>query len=106
MALGVLNIMYIILVIVAVIVQILLYMKKDKLNEIIFIINILLVFVASVLAYTGLPSNFVLQRVVAGAWAVIAILAAVLRFKDKKFDFISKIMISIAMAGSILQLML
>ena len=106
MALGVLNIMYIVIVIVAIIVQILLYIKKYKLNAAIFVINILFVFMTSVLAFSSLPSNFALQRVVAIAWAVIAILAALLRLRDEKFDFISKIMISIAMAGSIVQLML
>ena len=97
---------YIVLIVIAVVVQILLYKSKsDSLNSI-FIMNVLLGITLSFITYTSLPSNFALERILAATWGIISIFSAVIKLRTKEYSLVSKLMISVAIVGSIVQLLL
>lgn len=103
MALGILMIFFIFLIFSAITIQILLYIQKNESKNAIFIINMLFGVFLSFLAFTALPMNYTEQRVIAIAWGVIAVLAMVVKFKNTTA---SKVMFSIAIVGSLVQLFL
>ncbi|NMA48288.1 MAG: hypothetical protein GX947_00720 [Tissierellia bacterium] len=84
MALGILKIIYIVLIAVAVLIQALLYINKNKSNNTIFIINMLLGMILAFIAFTSMPTNFTVQRILAIIFGVIAALAIVVKSKTKK----------------------
>lgn len=100
MALGILMIMYIVLIIVAVVLQVLLY--KNKATNTIFIINILFGMLLAYMAYTSFPTNFTMQRIVAIALGLVSILGILLKFNNEKFIVVSRVMISVSILGSLL----
>lgn len=104
MALGVLLILFIVFIITAVIIQILLYKSKNKSKNTIYIINMLFALIMSYLAFTSLPTNYTEQRVLATVWGVISILALIIKLSKEKFIVVSKIMLTIAILGSLVQL--
>lgn len=106
MALGILMIIFIVLIITAVIIQILLYRQKGDSKNNIFIINMLLGLLLSYLAYTSLPSNFIEQKILAIAWGIISVLALVVKLSSRKFIVASKVMLTVAILGSLVQLLL
>lgn len=102
---GELLIIFIGVIIAAVVLQFLLY--KDKLgNNTIFILNIVLVLVVSFITYTALPSNYNTQRIIAIAWSAVALLALTLKSRSKESLATSKILLTIAVLGSILQMLI
>lgn len=106
MAFGILKIVMIVLIILAVLLQILLYMYKNDSKNIIFVVNMLLGVFLAYLAFTSLPTNYTGQRVLAIAWGIIAILGIILKLADRKLVMASKMMLSIAIIGSLVQLLL
>lgn len=106
MVLGILKILFIILILAAIITQILLYRRKSRFGNSIFIINMLLGIILSYLAFTALPTNFTGQRIIAIAWGVIAVLAVVLKLTNEKLITASKILLSIAIIGGLVQLII
>ena len=106
MALGILKIIYIVLIAVAVLIQALLYINKNKSNNTIFIINMLLGMILAFIAFTSMPTNFTVQRILAIIFGVIAALAIVVKSKTKKNIIGSKLLLSVSIIGSFLLLLL
>lgn len=104
MALGLLKIMYIVLVVIAVIIQFLLYRNKNELKNGIFIINMVFGIILSYMVFTSLPTNFTNQRILAIVLGLIAAIAVVLKLKSEKFIMASKIMLSVSIIGGFFQL--
>ncbi len=104
MALGTLFIFYIVLFIIAGIIQYLLYKSKHKTNNSIFIINMIFAILLSYISFTALPSNFSGQKSIAIVWSVIAIFAVIIKLIAGKYSMLSKIMLSLAIIGGFLQL--
>lgn len=106
MALGVLKIFYILIIIGIICSQILLYKPNSKLrNEgLYFILNMILIFFLSYIVYTSLPGNFAIQKVLALIWSALAALAFMIKINTNKPLIISKLMLTIAIIGNIIQL--
>ncbi|WP_303967311.1 hypothetical protein [Sporosarcina ureae] len=104
MALGVLGIIYIILVVIAIGIQVVLY--KSKSNNSIIIINMLFGLLLSYLAFTAFPTDFVMQRALAIAMGIVAILAVVIKFRTEELLLLSKIALSISIVVSLALLLL
>ncbi|MFD1928314.1 hypothetical protein ACFSFY_09600 [Sporosarcina siberiensis] len=105
MALGILEILFIILIITAVITLVLLHRRKGGSGNSIFIINMLLGIFVSYLAFTALPTSYTGQRVLATAWGLIAVLAVVLKLTNQKLITVSKVLLTIAIIGGLAQLL-
>lgn len=106
MALGVLWILFIVLAIIAIILQYLLYKNNGTKQNTIFIGNAILGFILSYIAYTALPINLTGQRNLAIGLAVIIVVALLLRFVMKRYEIASKLLLSVAIVGSFIQLFL
>ena len=104
MALGIYSIIAIVFIITALIIQILLYRTKNEADNGIFIINMVFGVVFSYITFASLPSNFIGQKVLTVIWAIIAVAGLLLKLKDKKFMMISKLMLSVAIIASLVQL--
>ncbi|ARK21169.1 hypothetical protein [Sporosarcina ureae] len=104
MALGVLGIIYIILVVIAIGIQTVLY--KSKSNNSIIIINMLFGLLLSYLAFTAFPTDFAMQRALATAMGIVAILAVVIKFRTEELVLLSKIALSISIVVSLALLLL
>lgn len=105
-ALGVLEVVFVVLVVIAVILQISLYKSNSKKQNAVYIGNIALGIILSYLAYTSLPVNFTAQRSLTIGLGALVLLAFLLKFIIKKHEFISKWLLSIAVIGSFIQLFL
>lgn len=105
MALAISKILFIIVIIAAVFTQFFLYRRKNQSGHSLFIINMLVGIVLSYLAFTALPANYTGQKVLAIAWGVIAVVAVVLKVTNEKFITLSKILLSIAIIGGVIQLL-
>ena len=97
--------MFIVIIIAAVVLQILLYKDKSGTNTI-FILNIALVILVSYITFTALPTNFGSQRFISIAWSLVALLALILKSRSKKSLNTSKILLTIAMIGAIVQMLI
>lgn len=104
MALGILEIMYIGLIILAIGIQVVLY--KSKTNNSIIIINMLFGLLLSYLAFTSFPTNFTIQRTLAIVMGIVAVLAVVMKFRSEELVFLSKIAFSISIVVSLALLFL
>lgn len=104
MALGVLMILFIVLIIVAITIQILLYIGENKSKNSIFIINMIFGILLSYLVFTSLPINYSSQRILAITLGVISILAMVIKLKSQKYILVSRVMLSVAIISSLVQL--
>lgn len=105
MALGILQILFIIVLIAAVLTQVFLYRRKSGTGNGIFILNMLVGILLAYLAFTALPANYTGQKVLAIAWGVIAVVAVVLKMTNEKLVTISKVLLSIAIIGGLVQLL-
>lgn len=106
MALGVLNIIYIVLVIIAISLQVLLYLNKSGRGNSIFILNVVFAIILSYLAYTSLPTNYTSQRFIAIVLGVIPILGIFIKSKSKSFLLGSKLLLTVSILGTFLILFL
>lgn len=104
MALGVLMVTYIVLLIIAAVLQILLYRRQNKTNNGIFLVNMLLGIILAYLAFTSFPSNYTGQRSIALVFGIVAVLALILKFTNRKFIFVSKIMLTVTIIGTLVLL--
>lgn len=106
MALGILQIIFIVLAVLAIVGQFLLYKpsKNEQLNQWIFLFNTLLAMGISFLIYSGLPSNFLGQKALAAGWGLVAIVAFLLKWKRANTLFFSKILLSISIIGGLIHL--
>ncbi len=93
------------IIIATVILQILLYSNKKDTNKI-FILNFVLLLVISFITFTGLPSNYTMQRIIAVAWSALGVIALLLKSKGANAIGTSKILLTIAMVGGLIQMIL
>lgn len=108
MALGILKIFYILIIVSIISCQILLYKPNTKVrNEgLYFILNVVLVFLLSYIVYTSLPSNFAIQKVLTLVWSALATLAFLVRINVNKSLIVSKLMLTVALIGNLVQLLI
>ncbi len=104
MALGVLEIIYVVLVISAVVSQYLLYKDKGMASINIYIINLVLALILAYMAFTSLPANFTFRKILAIVFTLLAILAFLIKDKTKDNVIISKTMITISIVANMIQL--
>lgn len=97
MALGILGIMMIVLIILAIILQILLYIKKS--NDIVFGLNVALGVFLSYLNFSSLPTNFTGQKVLTLVLGAAAILSLVIKIKKRASNLVSRLILSVSIAG-------
>ena len=102
MALAILSIIYRVIIILVLVTQVLLYRSKDnsKNNNLIFGINLLMGLILAFLVYTSLPSNFIVQKALAIIFAIIAVLAVIVKQKSRQALITSKVMLTISVIGS------
>lgn len=93
------------IIIATVILQLLLYSNKKDTNKI-FILNFVLLLVISFITFTGLPSNYTMQRIIAVAWSALGVIALLLKSKGANAIGTSKILLTIAMVGGLIQMIL
>lgn len=106
MALGVLEIIYIVLVITAVIIQALLYKSKNKSQNNIFIINMLFALLLTYMVFTALPTNYMGQRILVIVLGALSLLAVLVKLKSEKLFLASKVMLTVSVFGNLVQLFL
>ena len=97
-------IFYIVLAVIGLIVQFILYKGKRKTNNSIFVINMLFTIFLSYISYTALPTNYTGPKMIAIIWSIIAILAVLLKLTTNKPSTLSKLMLSLSIAGNLLLL--
>ena len=91
----------------ALVLQFLLYKGGNKgTNNTIFLLNLALVVIIGLINYSSQPSNYVLQKVISIAWIVLGALAFFLKSKGKESVGTSKILLTIALIGGIIQMIL
>ncbi|CAD2079578.1 hypothetical protein [Phocicoccus pinnipedialis] len=105
MALGLLEILFIALVVIALIAQRFLYKNNSPSLKGVFIWNVVLTFLISYLAFTSLPENYHIQRSLAVLWSIVAIIATIIKFSFPKLLVVSKLVLSIALLGSLIHLL-
>lgn len=107
MALGSLEIFFLVLILVAIVLQILLYKnyKQSKSLNLVFIINMVFVILLSYIGYTALPVNFVGQKIMALAWLLIAIIGIQVKLKTNQSLMVSKLIFTVATVGALAQIL-
>lgn len=104
MALGVLVIINTFLIILTIVLQVLLY--KNKTGNKVIVINMLFSLILSYLAFTALPTNFTMQRILAITMGLVAISAVFIKFKNEKVTLPIKIMLSFSILINLILLLL
>ena len=105
MALGILSIIFYILIIAAIILQVMLYKKQsEKIETFIYWGNVLLALIMSALVYSSLPSNFIVQKVIAGVWGLLAIVGIFIKQRGQSHRLSSKLLLSVSVLGSLIHL--
>ena len=103
MALGILLIMNIMIVLGVIIAQFFLY--KDRGNKKFFLINIALGILLSFLLFTSLPTNYTAQRILALALGVLPLIGLYLQTQGKN-DLLARVLVSVAIFGSLVNLLI
>ena len=103
---GELAIIFAVLIGLALVLQFLLYKGGKGNNNTIFLLNLALVVIIGLINYSSQPSNYVLQKVISIAWIVLGALAFFLKSKGKESVGTSKILLTIALIGGIIQMIL
>lgn len=85
--------------------QFLLYktVNEEKKYRIAFVMNFILVLVLSFFAFSSLPNNFALQRIIAIVWPIIATLALILKYRKLESKTLPNTLLTISMAGALIQ---
>lgn len=108
MALGVLSILFVALAILSLICLVLLYMRKGMYSDknIIFLIMSLYSIVISCMNYTALPSNYILLKVLALVWGLLAASAFILKVTNADNFNKARLILAISLIGGMVQLLL
>lgn len=106
MALGILQIIFMVLAVLALVGQFLLYKgsKNDSINQWVFLFNTLLSMGISFFIYSGLPSNFLGQKALAAGWGLLAIVAFLLKWQLPQTLSLSKILLTVSIIGGLIHL--
>ena len=108
MALGILELIFIILALLAAVGQFFLYRKNlsSTTNKWVFAANVALAVVIAYLAYSALPTNYTTQRTLALIWGFIPLMSLQLRTKSENRVMLSKAMLTLSMVAALTQLFL
>lgn len=104
MALGTLSIIYGALVIIAVILQALLYKGGRGSKTTIYVANMIFALLVNWIAFSALAINFTGLRALALIVGAISVLALVIKVKSDKLSLVSKILLSLSVVGGLVQL--
>lgn len=98
-------VMFIAILLVGGYLQYLLYSdRKAKLkNNVIYLVSILYSAVVSYLIFITLPAADTFQRIMSLSWITISIVSLIVRLSKQNLEFISKVMISLAFVGGVVQ---
>lgn len=74
-------------------------------NNLVFISSALLAVLVSWIAGSALPDNYMLQRIVAYGWGLIAVLSVILK-ANKKSDYFTaaRLLLTVSLVGGVLDL--
>lgn len=106
MALGSLNILFMVLGALSIIGIIMIYIKKgnDITGNGIFSAVSLLGLIISWFVYTSLPSNYIGGQIIAIGWGILALIAAITKFTLKDRGNIARVILSISIFGGLINL--
>ena len=106
MALGILAIISIIIIIASIVCLLAVALKQGKAveNNTIFTLVAVVVVVIGVIVFTSNPSNYVMQKCVAGLWVVLAVAARFIKGKDN-FS-LARVLLSVSIIGVVAQYLL
>lgn len=106
MALGSLNILYMILIVLAIIGTVMIYIKKgnDITGNGIFSAVSLLGLIISWFNYTALPSNYTGSRIIALGWGILSLIAVIIKFTSKDKGSIARFVLTISVLGGLINL--
>ena len=100
-----LGILFGVLIVAVMIGQFLLYRKSDPPTPVL-IYNGLLGVLLSWLIFTSLPTNYDGQQLISLVWGLIALIGLAIRFAGAKYAMISKVLLTIAAVGGLIQLIM
>ena len=101
-----LGIIYAVLIGGALVLQFLLYKAGNKETTTIFLLNLALIVIIGFINYSAQPSNYVLQKAISIGWIVLGALAFFLKTKGEGSLLTSKILLTIALIGGVIQMIL
>lgn len=98
---------FIFLLVITFVLQFILFTTKDntKKHRRTLIANLLLVFALSFLAFSSLPSNYVIQKAVVIIWPILSLASVAIEFKSDKPSNVSDMMMTVAIIGAIIQML-
>lgn len=102
--LEVLLIIFGILLVMAILLQFLLYSSRYGKNKIVYLGNVILAIIVAAMSYTSFPENYSVARFIALILGLLSLLGLVLRYKDEKEETMSKILVSISLILGIIYL--
>lgn len=83
------------------------YTQGDSKKHLIaFVFNVFLVFGVSLLSFTSLPSNYIIERSISLIWPILSLVALGLEFKVRKSSRLPEILVAAALVGAIIQTMI
>lgn len=106
MALGYLMVLYIVILALAIILQGFLYRGKIKDGRGILVANMLLGIGLAYLAYTSLPNNYTMQKVLAAGLGIVALVGTVLAYRKEGSIVLAKLLTSLSVVGGLIQLII
>lgn len=81
------------------------FLYKNPTDNKMFLLNILLALVISLISFSSLPSNYLLQRIIALAIGALSFVALMLRHTDEKNITLSNILLTLSIVGGAIYLM-
>lgn len=103
---GALLVIYIVLLSVTSIAQFLLYRNKSHDKKSIYLVNLAVALFLTAMAFTSLPSNYIVRRGISIGAGIVSLVAIVLIYKDDKFAKSSRLMLTLSITTNLIQLMI
>ena len=83
------------------------YTREDSKKHVVaFVFNVLLVFGVSLIAFTSLPSNFTIERMISLIWPILSLVALGLEVKIGKTSRLPELLVAGSLVGAIIQTMM
>lgn len=76
------------------------FVKKEKfINTIMIAITVVLI-ITTLLSISSMPSNFILEKIVAGVIGIVSLVGCGMRFGYKNHTFLPKVLVAISVIGT------